>query len=419
MSEKCAPHRSLRWRLYLIMEAGKTGDVPSLIFDYFMITLIIANVVAFALETVPSVAAVHGRALEIFNIVSVLIFTAEYFLRIWVSAEHRPLAKYGPVEGRLRFIATPYMVIDLLAILPFYLAFLTAIDLRVLRVFRLIRLLKLARYSPALASLGGALVAERRALLGALLIMLGMLMVASSVMYFIEGPVQPDVFGSVPQAMWWGLATLTTVGYGDAVPITDLGRLVGGIVMIIGLGTFALPIGIIANGWSQEIHRRDFVVTWGLVARVPLFSKLDATSIAEVVSLLRSRTVRPGEVIVKKGEKTHSMFFISSGRVEVKLPTGSAYLTDGDFFGAIALVKGIASPATVIAVRRTHLLCIDADDFSALLARDKTLRKHILEVAESRLADGWAASLDERHAPPGGWDKALEEAARHAASNDA
>lgn len=398
--EQSTEQAQVRWRLYEILEAGKTGDLASQIFDYFMVTLIVTNVVAFALDTIPSVAAVYGRQFEVFNIVSVLVFTLEYLTRIWVSAEHKPLAHYGRVGQRLRFIASPYMIIDLLAILPFYLAFLTTIDLRVLRVFRLMRFLKLVRYSPALSSLAGALIAERRALFGALLIMLCMLMVSSSLMYFIEGSAQPEAFGSVPAAMWWGLATLTTVGYGDAVPITDLGRFVGGIVMIMGLGVFALPIGIIATGWSQEIHRRDFVITWGLVARVPLFSKLDATSVAEIVSLLRSRTVKSGEVIVRSGEKAHSMFFISSGRVEARIPSGAVQLTDGDFFGAISLIKGIPSPGAFIAKARTHLLSIDAEDFQGLLARDKTLREHIISVANTRLADGWVDSIDEPMASP-------------------
>ena len=393
--EKVADTARLRWRLYGVLEVGKIGDLTSQVFDYFMVTLIVSNVAAFALETVPSIGAAYGRPLEIFNSVSVLIFTLEYLARVWVSVEHKPLSVHGLIGHRLRFISSPYMIIDLLAILPFYLAFLTTIDLRVLRVFRLLRFLKLVRYSPALSSLVGAFVAERRALLGALLIMFCMLMVSSSLMYFIEGAGQPEEFGSVPAAMWWGLSTLTTVGYGDSVPITDLGRFVGGIVMIMGLGVFALPIGIIATGWSQEIHRRDFVITWGMVARVPLFSKLDATSVAEIVTLLRSRTVKSGEVIVKRGEIAHSIFFISSGRVEARLATGKAQLADGDFFGAVSLIKGIPSPGAFIARARTHLLSIDAEDFQGLLARDETLRDHIVSVANTRFADGWADSIDE------------------------
>jgi voltage-gated potassium channel len=291
-------------------------------------------------------------------------------------------------------------------------ALLAPLDLRVLRVFRLIRFLKLARYSPALSSLWGTLVAERRALLGAFIIMMGLLMLCSSLIYFVESAVQPEVFGSVPQAMWWGLATLTTVGYGDVVPVTALGRLIGGIVMILGLGLFALPIGIIATGWSQEIHRREFVVTWGMVARVPFFSRLDAVSVAEIMTLLRSKVARAGEIIVAKNEVPHSMYFIADGRLEVQLPSGPKYLDEGDFFGAVALIKGHASPANVRAVVKTHLLSIDADDFKSLCQRDATLRQHIHDVAENRLAEGWFQSPEEVaseapiEAPPLGLDQA-------------
>ncbi len=408
-SETSASSLSLRRRLYVILEAGKTGDLPSLVFDTVMVILIIANVVGFALQTVPAIDAQYGGLLELFNVISVLIFTAEYLLRLWVCVEHRPLQEFTPARARLKFMANPFMLIDLLAILPFYLSIFTAMDLRVLRVFRLLRFLKLVRYSPALASLWDALVAERRALLGALIVMLGLLMLASSLMYFIEGNVQPDLFGSVPSAMWWGIATLTTVGYGDAVPITALGRLVGGVVMILGLGMFAIPIGIIATGWNQEIHRREFVVTWGMVARVPLFSKLDAMSITEVMDLLRARVVGVGEVIARKGEVPHTMFFITTGRVRAELKSGPADLTDGDFFGAVALLKGIPSPVTIRAVTKTNLLCLEAEDFRGLIARDETLRKEIAIMAESRLAQGWMQSVDEKDAPPGGWEKAIQD----------
>lgn len=387
--------RSFRLRLYLILEAGKKGDHLSQIFDGSMVLLILANVTAFSLATVTEIYDRYGSQLETFNVVSVVIFTVEYFLRIWVSADHKPAAVNGPTKARLRFLISPYMIIDLLAILPFYVALLAPLDLRVLRVFRLIRFLKLARYSPALSSLWGTLVAERRALLGAFIIMMGLLMLCSSLIYFVEGAAQPEVFGSVPQAMWWGLATLTTVGYGDVVPITALGRLIGGVVMILGLGLFALPIGIIATGWSQEIHRREFVVTWGMVARVPFFSRLDAVSVAEIMSLLRSKVVPAGEVIVAKDEIPHSMYFIADGRLEVQLPSGPKYLEEGDFFGAVALIKGLPSPANVTAVTKTHLLSIDAGDFTGLCRRDATLRQHIHDIAQARLAEGWFHSHEE------------------------
>ena len=189
------------------------------------------------------------------------------------------------------------MIIDLLAILPWYVYLFVPFDLRalrVLRLFRLFRLLKLLRYSPALQTLKRVVAHEYRALLGALLLMMMLMLFSAAIIYFLERGAQPDKFGSIPAAAWWALATLTTVGYGDIVPITPLGKVFGGIVMLLGLGMFALPIAILATGFSQESARHEFVVTWSMVARVPLFSTLDAAEVAEVTKLLYTRLVPAG-----------------------------------------------------------------------------------------------------------------------------
>src|SRR6185436_2363884 len=177
--------------------------------------------------------------------------------------------------------------------------------------------LKLVRFSPAMTTLSRALYGERRALIGALVLMVGTAVFSGAIMHAIEGRAQPDKFGTIPDAMWWALATLTTIGYGDAVPITPLGKLFGACVMIFGLGLFALPIGIIATAFVNEIHRRDFVVTWGMVARVPLFSALDAAAIGEVMKIMRTRAVQAGTVIAARGEEAGGMFFIADGEVRI------------------------------------------------------------------------------------------------------
>ena len=186
------------------------------------------------------------------------------------------------------------MLIDLFAVLPFYFSWLVPVDLRVLRVLRLFRLLKLVRYSPALQTLGRVIENEYRALLGALLIILVLLLFASTAAYFLEREAQPDKFGSVPAAAWWALATLTTVGYGDIVPVTPLGKMLGGVVMLLGVGMIALPVAIIATGFNQESSRHQFVITWSMVARVPLFATMDESEIAEITKLLYARNYLPG-----------------------------------------------------------------------------------------------------------------------------
>lgn len=292
----------------------------------------------------------------------------------------------GNPGGRLSYACGPFAIIDLMAILPFYLALiLPGFDLRLLRALRLLRLFKLARYSPALASLWRVLVDERRALAAAFIIVLFLLTASATAIYHVERTLQPEAFGSIPAAMWWAVATLTTVGYGDVVPVTDLGRMIGGLVMVFGLAMFALPIAIIASGFSSEIHRHDFVVTWGMVARVPLFARLDALSVSRITNLLHSRVVTPGMEIVRRGEPAKAMYFIASGEVEVDLLQGSQRLRDGEFFGEMALLQHSERVATVRAVTRCRLLVLDIGDFHQLVAADGDLREAISRVAEERL----------------------------------
>ena len=376
---------SLQRRLYEVLEGGDPRDRMKRLVEWPLIVLIIANVFVVVVETVETVYARYQYELLIFEYVSVAIFTLEFTARLWVCTAHGPHARSGPLRGRLRFAATPFAVIDFLAILPFYLSFLLpGIDLRMLRIFRLLRLLKLARYSPALATLGKVLQEERRALLAALFIMIGLLMLSSTAMYHVERHVQPDVFTSIPAAMWWSLATLTTVGYGDVVPITPIGRLLGGVVMIFGLAMFALPVGIVASGFASEIHRRDFVVSWGMVAQVPLFAELDAVLISRISNLLRSSLVAPDTVVFRKGDASDAMYFIVSGAVEVDVKPEAIHLHDGDFFGEVGLVRKRARMATVRTVTQCRFLVLDFGDFHDLIESDRDLREAVTAAVDAR-----------------------------------
>ena len=174
------------------------------------------------------------------------------------------------------------------------------IDLRMLRVLRLFRLLKLVRFSPALQTLKRVVAHEWRALL---LMMMMALSFSATTIYFLERDVQPQTFGSIPASAWWALETLTTVGYGDVTPATPLGKVFGGIVMLFGLCMYALPVAIIATGFNQESARHEFVVTWSMVARVSLFSALDAAEVAEVTKLLYTKMFKAGASIVTAGER--------------------------------------------------------------------------------------------------------------------
>jgi len=375
---------------YRILESGHADDYFSQFFDWSMMLLILINVAAVTLETVDGLQVRWGTTFLWIEIITVVAFTVEYLVRMWVSDLHLPLRRYGPIGARLRYVVSPFALIDVAAIAPFYVTLIAGgVDLRFLLVFRLMRLLKLARYSPALASLGRVLREERRALGAAIFVMMVLLMIASTAMYHAERHVQPEVFGSIPDAMWWAMATLTTVGYGDAIPATAFGRILGGVVMVIGIGMYAIPIGIIASGFSNEIHRREFVVSWGMVSRVPLFSQLDPSNVGRVSSLLRSRLMPAGAVIARRGDEAHDMFFITSGEVELEVSPDPIVLGEGDFFGEVALLKRTTRTATVRALSQVSLLVLNADDFHTLMAEDRDLNDQITQVAEERFA--WEA----------------------------
>lgn len=276
----------LKRRTHEFLELSIPGDRLGFVFDRFMMVLILLNVFAIIMETVPSIQAAYGDFFFAFEIFSVVIFTVEYILRVWSCTEDRAADYAHPIMGRLKFMFSPMAIIDLIAFLPFYLGAFFAIDLRLLRIFRLLRLLKLTRYSPALIIIWAVIRNQYRALTAAFFVMLTALLFSSSIIFLFEHKVQPENFASIPHAMWWSLATLTTVGYGDVVPITIGGRIFGGLTMILAIGMLALPTGVIATGFANEIRKHEFIVTWRLVAKVPLFSELDAAQIAEIVGLL-------------------------------------------------------------------------------------------------------------------------------------
>lgn len=225
--------------------------------DIFIIVLIGLNVLAVILDTVPGIHARLGRFFHFFEIFSVVVFTIEYALRIW-SCTVNPKFR-GPVRGRIRFLLTPLALIDLLAILPFYLPMLIRVDLRFLRAMRLIRLFrlfKLGRYTESVQQFGRVLKAKRAELLMAVFIIFILLIVSSSMLFYVEHAAQPDKFSSIPEAMWWGVVTLTTVGYGDIYPITGFGKLLGAIISLLGIGLFALPTGLISAGFIEEIQKK-------------------------------------------------------------------------------------------------------------------------------------------------------------------
>jgi voltage-gated potassium channel len=334
----------LRGRLYEILHHGTVGDRTSRTVGQFIVLLIIVNLIAVTLQSMPDLAERYGPLFSAVEIVSLTLFTLEYGLRVWVAVDHPPNHHLGPHRARLRFIVSPMGIVDLLAVLPFWLALVVPADLRVILVFRVVRFLKLTRYSAGMSSLLHVIYAERRALFGCFIILVGATLIAASIMHLIERNVQPEKFGTIPDAMWWAIVTLGTLGYGDAVPVTALGRVIAGVTIFFGLIMVALPVGIVATAFAEQIHRRDFVVTLGMVARVPLFAGLKASDIADIMHLLRAHQIEAGAVIARRGEPAHSMYFIAAGEVEIELKSRRVRLGTGQFFGESRRCAGRAAP---------------------------------------------------------------------------
>ena len=244
------------------------------------------------------------------------------------------------------------------------------------------------RYSPALQTLKRVVAHEWRALLGALLLMMMLLLFAATMIYFLERDAQPQNFGSIPASAWWALETLTTVGYGDVTPVTPLGKVFGGIVMLFGLCMFALPVAIIATGFSQELARHEFVVTWSMVARVPLFSTLDAAEVAEVTKLLYTKTVQGRRLIVTAGEPGGAMYLIGSGEATVcVVPGHPIHLHEGDFFGEMALLERRRHKHDVIADTPCRVYVLDSEGLARLSRGHPEIVQHIKAVARERVRE--------------------------------
>jgi voltage-gated potassium channel len=350
-----------------------------------LILLVLVNVAAVVLESVPRYEAAYGGAFIAIEIVSTVVFTLEYALRIWAAAEHAPYRRMTPARARLRYVLSTDGLIDFVSVLPFWLAFVVPFEFRVILLLRIVRFLKLARYSPVMRSLLEALYAERRALFGCVVILFGATLITASFIHLAERDAQPDKFGTIPDAMWWSIVTIGTIGYGDAVPVTPLGKLVAAVTIMCGIVMIALPVGIIATAFSDQIHRRDFVVTWGMVARVPLFDGLDATAIAQIMRLLRAQTADSGDIIVRRGDTAHSMYFIANGEVVVELEGNHVTLGVGQFFGEIAVLRRARRSATVRATARTNLLVLDASDFHVLMEQEPRIAERVHTVMRDRI----------------------------------
>lgn len=244
-------YRKVQKRVFEIIEKGKRTDIISVIFDAFIMTLICLNVVSVFVESF-SINEKLSSALKSFEFFSIIVFTIEYLLRLWTAP-----CLYNdcsPIKSRIKYVFSFLAIIDLLSILPFYIPFIITVDLRVLRVlriFRLFRLLKFNRYTRAMQNVFEVMKMKSIELISSVFIVLVLMLISSALMYSIEGEAQPEAFQNAFSGLWWAIATFTTVGYGDIYPITVAGKILGGVVSLLGIGLVAVPTGIISSGFME------------------------------------------------------------------------------------------------------------------------------------------------------------------------
>ncbi|WFN33737.1 ion transporter [Methanogenium sp. S4BF] len=246
----------IKKRVFEIVSSAKEGDRTSLLFDMVIICLIMLSVAELVLASVPGMLDHYFWLFVIVEIVTAVVFSIEYILRMWSCTADERYKK--PLAGRIRYALTPLVLIDLISILPYYLTLLIpGVNVTFLRTLRVFRFFKLGRYSRSFQIMIRVLKRNSEALLGTVFIIMVVLIIAASLMYQIEYTAQPEVFSSIPEAMWWGIVTIATIGYGDMVPITPEGKVLGFVISLVGIGLFALPAGILASGFSEVIKEDE------------------------------------------------------------------------------------------------------------------------------------------------------------------
>ena len=346
-------------------------------------TAVVLGVGAIVLGTEPGLRPLTVSILAGIVWTLAVVFAVEYVLRLAIAPWAHWAHNDDPWRARWHWAINFAGIVDLAGVYPLVTLALGLSPAKA-QLWGALWLLKLVPYAPGLQLLGRVLKNARRTLVGLLFGFIMVLVVAATLEYVIEGPVQPATFGSVPRALWWAVSTLTTVGYGDEVPVTLLGRILAGGVMLCGIGICALWTAILVTGFSHEMKRSEFLRTWELVARVPYFQTQSAATIAEAAQMLRPRDVMAGQAVVRRGEPGDCMYFIVTGQVSVELKPQPRMLGPGEFFGEMALITGEARTATAIALTNCELLHLDVVDFLHLEARHPELAKLIETEAKRR-----------------------------------
>lgn len=342
---------------------------------YFHLVIVTIGIVSMTALTIrdasPFVLQVSGQALY----VCLAIFSAEWLGKLAYAARG---------GGLLQYVRSVSGLVDALAVVPLVLTLLAAGSSSTIWLLASLWILKLPPASSGLSLLNRVIAIEARSLASVATLFFVMLFFASVMVHLAEREQQPQIFGSLPGALYWAVATLTTTGYGDAVPLTGLGRAIAGLVMIGGLAVFGLWTGILATGFAAESRRREFIQNWQLVGNVPFFKSLAPSAIIELARLLRRWDVPEKTVVIREGRIGDCMYFIASGAVEVQVKHGPVKLGPGAFFGEMALLGSGVRTATVVTVEPSTLLMLEVADFRAFTAANPDLAKLIESEADKR-----------------------------------
>jgi voltage-gated potassium channel len=331
--------------------------------------------VAMSAMTVPSFQGAIAAWLGVCLWICFCFFAFEWFSRLWIAAQTEHVNDY---------LFSPRGIVDAAAVLPVPIALALGLPAATAWLLSALWILKLAPDIPGLLQLRRVLAIEAKPLTSVLFIFLALLFLAGTSIYLLERSGQPETFGSLPSALWWAVVTLTTTGYGDAVPQTSLGRLIAGLVMISGVGVFGLWTGILATGFAAESRRHNFIQTWNLVSAVPFFRCLDPAGVTEITHMLRRWEVPEATTVIRRGKVADCMYFIASGEVLIELPKKHIQLGAGAFFGEMALLGNAIRSANVVTTLPTTLLVLDLADFRTLAAHHPNLAAAVEEEAKRR-----------------------------------
>ena len=333
---------------------------------------------------------------KILLLILLSIFTIEYLGRVWSAPEScTDLPEDGDdfreyesdLRYRFYYVISFLGIIDLLVILSI-LHNIIGVDLNSWPNYVVVLgLFKLSRYIPGI-EIVGAVVKKERQILTASLLCLGLLVVILSVaLYLAERNAQPEVFKNIPTALWWGIVTMTTTGYGDITPITSIGRILGGVAMLGGIAMLAIPAGILASGFAQELRYREQIYNWQIISNLDLFHDLDSSCIADITRHLRSIVLPKNTIVFKKNSTPDAIYFIADGAVEVQIhpkPPSPIVLKKGDVFGEAGLLENRKRNASIKTIRPTRLMVLDLHDFHRLANDHASLKKKIELINLSR-----------------------------------